>query len=303
MPDIQNTPNPSLQSAHHPEERREAIMRALQKVPTMPAVVPHLFEMVQQPDLPIQDLVSAVEYDPGLTSNVLRMANSAYFVGVRAIGSLQEAIVRLGMNRVVELVVAASTAPLVGQPVRGYDLAAGQLSEHSIAVAVGAEALAEELGQAPPRYAFTAGMLHDLGKVVLGTFLEVDVEPILEVAFTRRVPFEEAEHQILGVSHPEVGSVLLEHWNLPYELVEAVRYHHTPESVTGSSLLVDLIHVADQVAIESGVGSGIDGLHYRAFPAVWDRLKLKPAQAEKVLCKMMDGLDAARELINGRKGS
>ncbi len=278
-------------------------MQAIHEMPAMPAVVPSLFELVKKTDLPIHDLVTAVEYDPGLTSNVLRVANSSYFGGLRTIGSLQDAIVRLGTKRLVELVVAAAAAPLVAQPVRGYDLAAGQLSEHSIAVAVGAEAMASELGQTAPSYAFTAGMLHDIGKVVLGTFLEVDAGPILEVAFTRRLPFEEAEHQILGIHHPEVGSVLLEHWNLPVELVEAVRYHHSPESLKPSSLLVDLIHVADQLAIESGVGSGIDGLHYRAFPAVWERLKLKPSQAERVLCQMMEGLNTARELINGRKGS
>ncbi len=284
--------------ARDPADYREAILRRVQAIPAFPATANRLLTMVKDPEVSIQEIVGLAELDPGLTSSVLRLANSVHFAGVHSIGSLQEAIVRLGAKRLFEIVLVSLTAPMARQPIRGYDLAAGQLLEHSIAVGLGAESLAEELGVKPPPHLFTASLLHDLGKIVLGTSLEVDGGKIVEVALRDTLSFEEAEFQVLGIGHPEVGALLLQHWNLPLDVVEAVQFHHAPDAAPQASPTVDLVHLADLLAIESGIGAGIDGLQYRPCPSSVARTKFCRAAAEKTVCRMIEGLKAFEELIH-----
>ena len=276
---------------------REAVLRRVQTIPAFPATANRLLEMLQEPDVSIQAVVRLAEHDPGLTSSVLRLANSVHFTGARSIGSLREAIVRLGTNQLLKIVLVSLTAPMAKQSIRGYDLAAGELLKHGIAVGVGAEALAEELGVKPPSHLLTASLLHDLGKIILGTFLEVDGSKIVEVAQRNKLSFEEAEFQVLGISHPEVGALLLQHWNVPLDVVEAVRFHHTPDAAPHRSLMVDLVHLADQLAIGAGIGAGIDGLQYRPCPAAVARTMFCMAAAEKTVCRMIEGLKVFEELI------
>ncbi|NQT93412.1 MAG: HDOD domain-containing protein, partial [Lentisphaerae bacterium] len=178
---------------------RDEILAKVHSVPALPMAATKVISLLQDPDVGVSEVMKVIEFDPGLTSNVLRLANSAYFGGNREIVSLRDAGVRLGTNQVFQMVMTSSVSQVAAQPVRGYSLPAGELLEHSIAVAIGAEQLAEALGRKPPGHTFTTGLLHDLGKIVLGTFVEVDVAPILEMAFQNQVSFEVAEQHVLGI--------------------------------------------------------------------------------------------------------
>lgn len=277
--------------------QREEILAKVRSIPSMPAAAGAVINLLKDPEVEIDQLMRAIEYDQGLTSNVLRLANSAYFAGPRTVGSLKEAIIRLGMNRIFQLVITAAIVPVAKREVRGYDIPAGRLLEQSIAVAVGAEELANLLNRKAPAHTFTSGLLHDLGKVVLGTFLEVSAEPILKMAVEQKISFEVAEACVLGIDHSEAGAILLEHWNLPKNIVEVVRYHHRPDVFEGDNFVVDLVHVSDTVAMETGIGAGIDGLNYSPSQVVATRLKLRPATLETVACKMVDAVKELREVI------
>jgi len=276
---------------------REAILEKVRGIPAMPTAASKAIALLSDPEVEIRELVDTIEYDQGLTSNVLRLANSAYFAGPHMIGSLRDAMVRLGMNRVFQLVITSAIAPLTRPEVKGYDLPAGQLLEHSIAVAIGTEELARKLGRTVPRFAFTAGLLHDLGKIVLSTFLEVDAGPIVRIAFQNQVSFEQAEARVLGIDHAEAGAALLENWQLPHDIVDAARYHHQPEALGSESFLVDLVHTANLLCLEAGIGMGIDGLNYRVSEEVAVRLKLRPSMAEAVVCGMLTGIEELRKVV------
>ncbi len=166
--------------------------------------------------------------------------------------------------------------------------------DHLVAVAIGAEQLAKELHFTAPQYTFTAGLLHDIGKVVLGTFIEVDAEPILQRAFEEQLSFERAERAVLGIDHAEVGAALLESWHLPEEIIAPVRWHHAPDDAAGDFLVADLVHAADTLSIQCGLGVGIDGLNYRVSPSVMTRLHLKTAVAERVTCIMLSEMQSIR---------
>ncbi len=283
--------------------RKEQILEKVNTIPSMPTAAARVISLLQNPEVEISELMSAIEYDPGLTSNVLRLANSAYFAGPRQIGSLRDAIVRLGMNRIFQLVITSAIVPLARQRVRGYDIPAGKLLEHSVGVAIAAEELANLMEVTPPAHTFTAGLLHDLGKIVLGTFLEIDAAPIVALAHSENLSFEVAEGRVLGMNHAEVGAVLLERWNLPSSIVNVARYHHQPQPVEEDTLTVDLVHMANNLCLQCGIGTGsVDGLQYRPSQESTARLHLSATASEKVLCKMMSGIQDLQDLLGPNYG-
>jgi len=282
--------------------RREEILEKVKEIPSLPTSATQVLHLLQNPDSSIQDITKAIEVDPGLTTDFLRLANSAYFAGPRQVATLQQAGVLFGTARIQQLVLASAVFPLVSQPLKGYDLPPGDLMNHSLAVAIGAEQLAKALNISAPQFTFTAGLLHDVGKIILGTFVAVDVAPIVKLAFEEQISFEKAEEAILGIDHAEVGAALLEAWHIPEPIVDAVRYHHSPDDYKGGDNVVDLIHVADNLGIECGLGTGIDGLNYRPSSKVVERLGLKTIVAEQVTCVMLSELQQITSMNVERGG-
>lgn len=270
---------------------RDEILSKVPGVPGLPTAATEVLRQVQNPDVGVSEIMASVELDPGLTSEVLRLANSAYFAGPRKVASLRDAGVLFGTQRLLQLVLTSAVYPYAKQPIRGYDLPAGQLLLHLVAVAMGAERLAKTLRREVPRFAFTAGLLHDIGKIVLGTFLEIDGEAITAVAREQRISFEVAERQVLGTDHAEVGAALLASWDIPAEVVEVTRWHHEPEQAEGDTLATELVHVVDILSIECGLGVGVDGLNYRPSPVAVERLGLTNKIAEQVMAGMLTDLD------------
>mgnify|MGYP000622148792 CR=1 FL=1 len=279
------------------ELQRDAILAKVRAIPSLPTAATRVIGLLRDPNVEVNDLLHAIEYDPGLTSNVLRLANSAYFAGPRSIGSLREAIVRLGMNRLFQLVVTTAITPFGRSEVKGYDLSPGQLLEHSVASAVGAEELARKLGLKAPGETFTAALLHDLGKIVLGTFVEADAQAISELACQHGMPFEQAEARILGIDHAETGSILLEQWGLPATIIGVVRWHHDPAHYEGDQVLFDLVYAANYLSHEIGKETGMDGIARRLSPVVYERLGINEDIAEKVTSAMRGGFESLRGLM------
>ena len=271
--------------------RREEILAQVQSVQAMPASTSEVLRLFQAPDVDTAKLTRAIELDPGLAANILRLANSPYFGTPRSTSSIKDAIVRLGTKNIYQLVMSSAVAPLIRESVRGYELPPGEMLRHSIAVGVGAERLGEALDCSRENHTFTAGLLHDIGKVVLGSFLEVDAAPIVTLATEKHMSFEKAEREVLGVDHAELGAFLLEQWSFPAPLVEVVRWHHQPGEAQDASDVVHLVHVSDALCMMGGIGTGIDGLQYRPSPETRTRLKLSRRIGEKVFSQIMTGLE------------
>ena len=292
---MKRTPEDIVRASSDPAVRREEILRQVKRVPAMPASANRVLGIVRDPGFDIAELSRAIEYDPGLALNVLKLANSAYFGCSRMIGSVRDAIVRLGTDSIVNLVITTAVAPMASREVGGYDLGAGALWDHSISVAIGAEQISKVMKLGAPDYTFTAGLLHDIGKIVLGTFVAIDVEPIKKLAFEEGVSFEVAEKRILGIDHAEVGAALLECWNLPQMIEVAVRWHHNPSGCEGDKLVADIVHVANSFSMLEGLSPGIDEMNYGASREATERLGIKTKMAEKIICETVSRLDEVRE--------
>lgn len=191
--------------------RRAQILKQIESVIELPAVASELVGLANDPDVDIQDIAGILEYDPGLTANMLKLANSAHYGGRGTIASVRDAVIRLGLRKLSELALAIAISPNAQKPVRGYHLAAGQLWAHSLSVSIGTAHLAKALGVRRPAYASTAGLLHDIGKVVLGSFIEIDAQSIAEAVLTRNISFDEANERFSVSIMPRRGLCC---WNI-----------------------------------------------------------------------------------------
>lgn len=269
---------------------REQILLRIPEIPALPAAASHALRLVQDPDVGVGAVMEVIEYDPVLTAEVLRLANTAYFAGPRSVSTLRDAGVLFGTQRILQLVMATSVFPIARHPLQGYDLPAGQLIRHSMAVAIGAEQIATQCGRPVPGHAFTAGLLSDIGKLVLGSFLEVDAGPIVALAHEEGLSFEIAERRVLGIDHAEVGALVLETWNMPENIVDVVRWHHDPDRSAGDHFVADLVHAASHLSTAFGLGGGVDGLSYRPNVGTLIRLNTDHTFLERAGCNMLVGL-------------
>lgn len=282
---------------------REQILARVQSVPALPVAAIKVIGVLQNPHADICEISRVINHDPGLAANTLRLANSVMFSGQRRIETIDVAVTRLGVRRILDLVVGSAVKPFASTPIRGYDLPAGTLWLHSVAVACGTEELAKLLKRDIPSCAFTAGLLIDVGKSVLGCELEVDGGAIRREAFEQCVSFEEAERHVLGIDHAEVGAALLEHWGLPEVLVAVVRWHHEPQHCSSPyQAVVDLVHASDQICTLSGIGAGIDGSNYRPCEASMARLGINVHIIEAALCRIVERLDTLKDIMGQTTG-
>jgi putative nucleotidyltransferase with HDIG domain len=274
------------------------ILARIQAIPALSGAAGRLLVLMQDPACDVNALVKGIEADPGLTASLLKMANAPLF-GVRSpIATVRQAVVMLGLGRTRRAVLACTVAGRLNPAVKGYDLAPAELLRCAVAAAVAAEELALELKTTPPPAAFAAALLRDVGKVVMGTFLEVDGRNVALIAAKERIPFEEAERRVLGVDHAEIGAKILENWRLPESVVEPVRWHHDPDRCTEHQQTADLVHAADYLVLTTGLGAGLDGLQHRIAASVKERLQLTTEVIESVLSRLVDRMSAMMSLLD-----
>ncbi|WP_027182742.1 HDOD domain-containing protein [Desulfovibrio inopinatus] len=277
--------------------RRDEIISKAKAVPHMPMPIQRVMAYLNDPSASMTELAKLIEFDPNLTVNVLRLANSSYFCRGHLVTNVKDAVVRLGMKRVFQLVIASGVVPHVKSAVKGYGLSPGELLKHSIAVALTAECLGEMQNIPLPPHIFTAGLLINIGKTILGTYLEVDADPIIDLAMEKGWRFEEAEREILGIDHCELGALLLEHWQIPDDICLVVRYHVDPGAFPNHDLCLDLVHAGSVIVLMTGIGMGIDGMQYQLSDDVVERLNLTSDDVQFAMEDMLAHLDELHDLF------
>lgn len=273
---------------------RENIEQKIREFPAMPPICGHLLAKIKDPDVDFRDLAEEVKYDPGMTANILKLANSAYFGSTGEVSSIHNAIVRLGVLKVFQLVTAAAASKVLKRELAGYDLRAEDLLRHSVWVAIAAGELADALGVQTPDVLFTAGLLHDVGKLVLDEVVGEEAAGLREAMrdVNASDSFELIEQKFFGMDHAEAGAMILTKWKFPEVLIAAVRWHHEPEKTEGLQDVVNMVHIADVLGYSGGIGAGIEGLHYKLSDKAVSGLNMShsliEAVASRVLGKMSD---------------
>jgi putative nucleotidyltransferase with HDIG domain len=268
----------------------EELVAQVEDLPALPLVVTQVIRLTEDPDSTAQDLNAVISRDQALTAKVLRLANSAYYGFPRRIGTVTEAVILLGFNTIRNLVLAASVSNVLQREAPGYQLARGELWRHSLASAMAARLLARKARFRAAEEAFVAGLLHDIGKLVLSHYVGQAYEEIIGEVTNQGLPFMEAEQRALGYDHAQVGGLVAEKWNLPGQLSEAIRCHHQPRLATLNPPLTAFTHAADALALMLGLGVGVDGLLY---PLDWEAVAgvgLTEKQVQEVMAELSDSL-------------
>jgi len=269
---------------------KEDVIKAVNSFPSISPTASKILPMLNDPNTNVADIENTVRYDPGLTANILKLANSAFFGLPGTISSISQAVAQLGWKRMYQLVIASTVNAVMDKHVPGYDLQRGQLWRHSVAVSVAAEILVKQRRINASDETFTAALLHDIGKVILGEFIQSDLN-LIDMAAVQDTSFVEAERDVLGTDHAEVGAWILDHWALPADLVRAVRWHHEPRRAEKPNTILDLVHVADALCLMMGMGIGHEGLQYELCSECTGRLNLCATHLEAVGAETLESVD------------
>lgn len=267
------------------KEGIKSIIERTRALPTVPTVLAELALLLRDENAKAQDFERVIRPDPALTANLLRLANSAYFGFRRNISSVRQAIALLGTDRVFELATSAWFCTVLPERIPGYDVSAKSLWIHSVAVAVLSEQLAAACGIRPPGMVFTAGLLHDIGKLVIGSLLVDKLDVILTDIRENEMSFVDAERRALSMDHAEVGEILCEMWNLPPCIAKVAGRHHNPHGVSGDEdqTLVDLIHLADGLAHSLGFGYDIGEMARTVDGQALERLLITESAVDRAV--------------------
>ncbi len=270
---------------------KKDISARISTLPTVPVLASRLVHVLNDPDAAPAEISRLIGLDPALTANTLRAANSSYLGFTKPVTSLAEAMFRLGTKWVFQIAFSSLVYTNLRQPAAGYGLAAEDVWRHSMAVAIMAESLRDHMNIRDIGAIYTAGLLHDMGKIALGEFVS-DAFPALQQAVTEGpATFEEAEQSILGIDHAEVGALIAQNWRFPENIVDCIRWHHHPDKAPVTTPIIDLIHVADSVCLMEGLGLGRDDLHYRLHGPSLERLSLSAEVIELAISQTIVSLD------------
>lgn len=226
--------------------RIEEILNQVESLPTLPGLALDIMSIAENPNASLSDMVLLIQRDPSLTVKILKIANSAYYGYTRKVNNLQSALLILGLREIRNISLSISVINLFQPSADRVSFNHHLFWLHSSGCAQIARSLAFKLGFFELELeAFTAGLIHDIGKIIIDQFLHEDFARILDLVHHEHLSFYEAENKILGTNHALIGSWLAKKWALPSELVEAIEYHHHPEDSIHDPLLSSLIHTAN----------------------------------------------------------
>ncbi|MHB8068338.1 MAG: HDOD domain-containing protein [Desulfobaccales bacterium] len=273
------------------------VLRSLKNLPPFPMVAQRTLLLLNKPEVSINELVEVVKFDPAITANILRISNSAYFGLRREIHSLHQALLLLGTQELLKIIIASGATRVFAAPTPGYFAERQGLWRHSVSCGLMVDVLCRELSLPDQAAGFTAGLMHDIGKVVLSLFVEQKFHEIMEVVEKQGVSFQAAEKIILGVDHAEMGGEMARMWDFPDRLRLAITYHHLdkPEAYTDDLIL--LVYLADILCLMFGQDLGSDGLAYTGYPEVLRHFHLREKNLQRVLLRFESAWDEAQVLF------
>lgn len=274
----------------------ERYLDRVASLPPAPMLVTELLALFREPDRDVDQVVQLISYEPSLTAQILRTCHSACFAGDQPPGDIFEAVSRLGFYQVYCLVVSLFGAKVRSMEGAGQGVNVEELWRHSVAAAVSASVVEEEAGQGKGA-AFTAGLLHDIGKLVLASVEREPYARLFQQASEQGVALAALERAAFGIDHAELGGELMHRWNLPPDVVAAVRHHHHFEDAPPYEQLAASVQAADliahQVFAEDWAGADL----LASSTAALDALGLSPDDLPRLLAKAQAEMEKVKSLL------
>lgn len=257
-------------------------------------VIEELEEVLNNPESTLSHIGEVIEKDPDLTARLLKLGNSSFYGFPSRLETVSEAITLIGIQQVYDLIVAAQVIELF-EGVSPEFVSMQSFWRHSLSCGVVARLLALDRRLPKPDKFFVAGLLHDVGRLILFSRIPGEVKTIFETCQARRCLLREAESDVLGFDHAAIGGELLKSWSYPPNLVQAIAYHHHPLSAGVFQLEASVVHVADFLC--NGLQLGTSGEQFippLKMPA-WERTSLEPGQLESILTTADEQIEAVED--------
>jgi len=243
-------------------------LNVVESIPTFPEILTKVMTVVDDPDASAYDVANVVSKDPSLVSAVLKVVNSPFYGMSREVSSVGQAVILLGFRTIRNLVLSTTLLQSFGGPSRNRQFNRKALWKHAIATGGAAKQLAVR-AKHDPEQAFHAGLMHDMGCVVLDQCFPEEFGQVLDYLAREDVSLSRAEMEVLGIDHAEIGRLVCQKWNFPKGITEAIGFHHKPGEAPGDGIGACLIHVGDKIAgrlgLDAGLGAEDDGIDVGAL--------------------------------------
>jgi putative nucleotidyltransferase with HDIG domain len=269
---------------------KEKVLAGIKDLPPMPQVVMEIHNQLSGENINTKKISGSIETDQAIASKVLRLANSAYYGVSGRISSIQSALTIMGLRGLLEAVAMAGCQKLLTGKLPGYGYEAEDLWRHSLAVAYGCKILAYSKDPGIGDTAHLAGLIHDVGKLVLDRFVvekKNEIETFMQI---EQKTFLDAETYFFGFSHARVAHEICKKWKFPEVISNAINWHHKP-SGSNKDLLSYILHMADQLAISIGIGYDSDDLLHQLEEGAMDFLGLKRSDLGDLVSKISESVE------------
>lgn len=277
-----------------------AITKALDRapdLPSLPTVVAKVHSSLADPRTSATSIGDIVQQDQALTARILRLVNSAFYGFPQKINSVNRAIVILGFNKVREVLLTASVfEAFKGQGDARFDAPGFWI--HSLGTGIASQTVARQLKLPSVDDAFVAGLMHDLGKIVLAQHLKPEFEAVSARVAAEDCLMVEAEDAALGINHTAIGRALVERWNFPAALTAPIRFHHSPALAREHRDLVHAVHLGDILARALELGNGGDARIPAVDPAVWQAHNLSLPFMDRCMGETLEGFRKSQAFVD-----
>jgi len=284
-------------------ERAEILVGAVDDLPTIPIVATKVLQLLDDPDVSTEEIADLMLTDQVMTARVMKLINSPVYKPAQEITSLKRALVYLGLRHVRELALTTSV-------INAFDGTSGALElnsfwEHSFGVGMVSKIIAKKIGYQDLEKAYISGIIHDLGEVFLSNFLRDPFLEVLEYIKTHPVKLVDAEAEILGTTHCEIGLSMARKWNFPDAYCDVIACHHNPGEATVDPILCSIVNLADLFCTVRGLNYG--GREWISFnlcdEEAWTILKKEtPAfehmDIERFCYELDDAIPDVQELVS-----
>ncbi|MCX7966384.1 MAG: HDOD domain-containing protein [Syntrophorhabdaceae bacterium] len=260
-----------------------------QNLPTIPATLKNILNFLENSSISINKISDFISKDPVLTMKVLKMINSPVYGFPGRISSVNQAVLLLGLNVIKGMLLGVSVFELMQKAMTG-------LWEHSLGCAALSNLLAKKKGLKSPEDVTIAGLLHDIGKVLLAVNIPELYEKLIAATDKHGFTILEEENAVLGVNHAEVGSWIAKKWNFPNQLIEIIQFHHEAHKAKTANLECCIVHLSDVLIRAKGFGFAGDHFVPEVNQHAWDNIGLSEGDIKELLINMEESLEDYEEL-------
>lgn len=275
------------------------IITEIDTLKPIPPVAAQILVLAEDINSSLSEIADLIIHDPSITANVLRLCNSAYFGLPRKVESVYDAITLLGLDHVVDLVLLDSLSCNFQDGGDGYGLGEGELWRHAVLSAHVVEILVEKAGAPVKKHlVFTAALVKDIGKLILGRFVAFSFEKINILVHSHGYSFNEAEKEVIGMNHEELGALMAKKWRFSEKLIYIIQYHHLSDKAARDDRETALVYLADIVCMMMGMSTGVDGLAYRFYSDVLNSMNLTAKDLQTVIAETGESWEKIESLLN-----